>query len=88
MPPLREDTPSLRSPIPNKLFLDLLLRKCPCLRPQHIRNFLPGHGNLLGADGNEIIGEGQIVVAEKFERQHVVVDVVEDEGAAGGVGRF
>lgn len=68
-----------------KLLNNLLLGKPPRMAPQHVHALLVRHGDLLGADGDQTLGEGVVVLHQQTDGDEDVVDVVEDEGVLGGV---
>lgn len=72
---------------PRPLPGDILVGEPARLGAQHVCDFLARHVNLV-ADGHEAVGEVEVVVAHESEGHHVVVDVVEDEGATVAVGGF
>jgi hypothetical protein len=67
-----------------KFLLDILLRECHSLCPQHIRQLFLRHLNLL-AHRYQAIGEMVIVLHQQSECDLQVVDVVERKCTTGGV---
>lgn len=67
------------------LGLDVLLGEGNRVPLQHLSPLLHGHPDLRLADGHHAPGQLHVVLAQQRDRHHEVVDIVEDEGAVGGV---